>query len=209
MDLLGFFLLAYSTLFAIVDPVGVAALFVAMTRANSPAERLRMARVGCLTAGLVLLFFAFGGLGLFRLLGITYPAFQIAGGVILLLAALDMVRAQRVAVRTSAEEQDAAIAKEDIAITPLAVPLLAGPGAISAALVLSGKAEGLARGAVLALAIAAVSLTAYLSLRWSIVLARFLGTLGARVLERLVGLLLTALAVQFILNGVASLMGRG
>ena len=209
MDLLAFFLLAYSTLFAIVDPIGVAAPFVAMTVDNSPAERLRMARTGSLTAGLVLLFFAFGGLGLFRLLGITYPAFQIAGGIILLLAALDMVRAQRVALRTSPEEQAAGRAKEDIAITPLAIPLLAGPGAISAALVLGGKAGTFAQNAVLALAIAAVTLTAYLALRWSIALSHFLGTLGSRVLERLVGLLLTALAVQFILNGVGTLWGKG
>ncbi|MEK6712085.1 MAG: MarC family protein [Nitrospinota bacterium] len=208
MDLLAYFLLAYSTLFAIVDPVGVAAPFVAMTAGDSPEERRRMALVGSLAAGLVLLFFAFGGLSLFRLLGITYPAFQIAGGIILLLAALDMVRAQRVALRTSPEEQAAGRAKEDIAITPLAVPLLAGPGAISAAMVLGGKAATPAHSAVLALAIAAITLTAYLALRWSIALSRFLGTLGARVLERLVGLLLTALAVQFILNGIMSLLGR-
>ena len=209
MDLLGYFLLAYSTLFAIVDPIGVAAPFVAMTADNSPEERLRMARTGSLTAGLVLLFFAFGGLGLFRLLGITYPAFQIAGGIILLLAALDMVRAQRVTLRTSPEEQAAGRAKEDIAITPLAIPLLAGPGAISAVLVLSGKGGSPAHAAVLAIAIAAITLTSYLALRSSIALSRFMGTLGSRVLERLVGLLLTALAVQFILNGVAALMGRG
>ena len=208
MDLLGYFLLAYSTLFAIVDPIGVAAAFVAMTEDNTSAQRMRMARVGSLTAGLVLLFFAFGGRTLFEIVGITYPAFQIAGGVILLLAALDMVRGERVAVRTSAEEHHAAVVKDDIAITPLAIPLLAGPGAISAVLVLSGK-DGPAYGAILVLAIAAITLTSYLALRGSIPLSRFLGTLGARVLERLVGLLLTALAVQFMVNGVTAAMGRG
>ncbi|MBI3127210.1 MAG: MarC family protein [Candidatus Tectomicrobia bacterium] len=208
MDLLSSFLLAYSTLFAIVDPIGVAAVFVAMTEANTPAERLRMARAGSLTAGGVLAFFALGGRTLFEIIGITYPAFQIAGGVILLLAALDMVRGERVAVRTSAEEHHAAVAKADIAITPLAVPLLAGPGAISAVLVLSGRG-GPAQGAVVLLAIGAITLTSWLALRGSIRLARFLGTLGARVLERLVGLLLTALAVQFIVSGVTAAMGRG
>ncbi len=209
MDLAGYFLLSYSTLFAIMDPPGVAAVFVAMTEGNSPAERLRMARLGAATAGGILLFFSFGGQKLFQILGITYPAFQIAGGIILLLAALDMVRAQRVALRTSPEEQQAALHKGDIAITPLATPLLAGPGAVSAALVLAGKAEAPVQFLVLAGAIGAVSLTAYLALRWSIALGRLLGPIGARVLERLVGLLLTALAVQFILNGAAAMLGRG
>ena len=204
MDLLAFFFFSYSTLFAIVDPPTVGAAFAAMTEGNSPEERRRMPRIGSATAGGVLLFFAFGGQHLFKLLGLTHDAFQIAGGIILLLAALDMLRAQSVGVQTSPAERAAAIDKADIAITPIAIPMLAGPGAISAALVLSGKAASAGRLAALGAAIALLTLTAYLCLRWSSALARLLGPIGIRVLQRLVGLLLAALAVQFILNGLTA-----
>ncbi|MEE9274718.1 MAG: MarC family protein [bacterium] len=204
MDLLAFFFFSYSTLFAIVDPPTVGAAFAAMTEGNSPEERRRMARIGSATAGGVLLFFAFGGQHLFKLLGLTHDAFQIAGGIILLLAALDMLRAQSVGVQTSPAEREAAIEKADIAITPIAIPMLAGPGAISASLVLSGKAASAGRLAALGAAIVLLTLTAYLCLRWSSALARLLGPIGIRVLQRLVGLLLAALAVQFILNGLTA-----
>lgn len=206
MEFVGFLFFSYATLFAIVDPPAAALAFVAMTEGNSQEQRLRMARIGAATAGGVLLFFAFGGQALFRLLGISDSAFQIAGGIILFLTALDMLRAQRVAVKTSTEEQDAAHAKEDIAITPLAIPVLSGPGAISAALMLSGKAESAGRMGALVAAILLVTLTAYFALRWSLVLARLLGPIGARVLERFVGLLLVGLAVQFILNGLSEFL---
>lgn len=209
MDGINFFLLSFTTLFAIVDPPGIAPLFLAMTEDYTSSERIRVARVASLTAGLVLLFFTFGGTHLFRLLGITHPAFQIAGGIVLLLAALDMIRGQDVSVKTSPADRSAAAEKEDIATTPLAVPMLSGPGAISAVLMLSGRAESFLRITALIAAIVVTTLSAYLTLRFSVGLSRLVGETGLRVMKRLIGLLLVALAVQFVINGVAGVRASG
>ena len=125
-----FTLLAFSSLFVIVDPIAVVPAFLAMTPNETPAQRERMARLAGFVMAGVLLTFALMGQWIFKFLGITLPAFQIAGSIILLLVALDMLRAQRSRVQETREETEAGTAKEDIAITPLAVPMLAGPGAI-------------------------------------------------------------------------------
>ena len=144
-ELLEYVLLAASSLFIIIDPISLIPTFLAITHRDTARQRIRMAKLACFVAAGVLIAFAFVGKRLFALLGITLPAFKIAGSIVLLLVALDMLRAQRSRVQETAEETDAGAAKEDIAITPLAVPMLAGPGAISTVILLESQAKGVAQ----------------------------------------------------------------
>ncbi|MDB6034580.1 MAG: conserved rane protein of unknown function, partial [Verrucomicrobiales bacterium] len=139
-ELLEYALLALSSLFVIVDPIAVAPTFLAMSSNNTVPERIHMAKLACWVMAGVLLTFALGGEYIFKFLGITMPAFSMAGSIVLLLIALDMLRAQRSPVQETKEETIAGITKEDIAITPLAVPMLAGPGAISTGILLHTRA---------------------------------------------------------------------
>src|SRR3954453_3358737 len=135
-------LLAASSLFVIVNPIGTVPAFLAMTPTDTIVRRSQMAKLACSVMAGVLLVFAIAGTWIFKLFGITLPTFQMAGSMVLLLIALDMLRAERSAVQETEEEKNAGTAKDDIAITPLAVPMLAGPGAISTAILLNTQAEG-------------------------------------------------------------------
>src|SRR5437660_7175546 len=165
MNLSEYILLAISSLFVIIDPIATVPAFLAMTPHGPPQQRIRMARVACLVATVILLLFATTGKLVFNFFGITIPAFQIAGSIVLLLVALDMLRGRRSAVQETAEETDAGAAKEDIAITPLAVPMLAGPGAISTAILLESQAKGFSQEIVLSVCILIVCAVSYLVLR--------------------------------------------
>src|SRR5262245_57081135 len=123
MGLADYMLLAFSSLFAIVDPIAVIPSFLAMTPMNPKAQRIRMARLACVVAALVVAVFALTGTWIFKFLGVTLPAFQVAGSIVLLLVALDMLRARRSEVTETREEATAGTEKDDIAITPLAVPM--------------------------------------------------------------------------------------
>src|SRR5881394_575749 len=140
MSLTEYTLLAASSLFVIVDPLAVIPAFLAMTPTDSPEQRVRMARLACCVMAGVLLVFSLAGKWMCKFLGITMPAFQIAASIVLLLVALVMLRAQRSRVQETSEETNAGAEKADIAITPLAVPMLAGPGAISTAILLRAQA---------------------------------------------------------------------
>ena len=186
----------------IVDPIATIPAFIAMTSRDSVASRLRMARLACLVTAGVLILFALSGQWIFRLLGITLPAFQIAGSVLLLRIALDMLYAKRSAAQETREETEAGATKDDIAITPLGVPMLAGPGAISTSLILMNQAQDWPQRVALLLSIVVVSFASYLILRLSAHGARWLNPLAIKLITRLMGLLLAAIAVQFALNGL-------
>jgi multiple antibiotic resistance protein len=202
MRLTEFALLAFSSLFAVLDPIAVVPAFIAMTATDSPAAKLRMARLACSVAAGVLMLFAAAGNMIFKVMGITLPAFQLAGSILLLRIALDMLYARRTAAHETQEEVAEGAAKEDIAITPLGVPMLAGPGSISTALILLHQAKGPAEVAALFGAIALVCLSAYV-IFWLVVHgAHHLNPLALKLATRLFGLLLAAIAVQFILNAL-------
>ena len=205
MKLYEFILLAFSSLFVIVDPIAVVPTFLAMTPMDSPAQRERMARLASFVMAGVLLGFALAGSLIFRLLGITVPAFQIAGSIVLLLVALDMVRAQRSRVQETREETEAGANKVDIAITPLAVPMLAGPGAISTVVLLHKQAEGLAQHIGLCASILGVAAGSYLVLRLSASGARWLSPIAMKITTRIMGLLLASVALQFMINALREL----
>ncbi|HUC85614.1 MAG TPA: MarC family protein, partial [Candidatus Acidoferrales bacterium] len=143
MSLSEYTLLAAGSLFVIVDPLATAPAFLAMTPTDTSEQRLRTARLASATTAMVLLGFAFGGRALFKVFGITMPAFQIAASIVLLIIALDMLKVQRSRVQQTHEETQAGVEKTDIAITPLAIPMLAGPGAISTTILLQNEAATL------------------------------------------------------------------
>jgi len=180
-------------------------LFLAMTPRSTPAQRIRTAGMACAVAAGVLIAFALIGQWLFRFLGITLPAFQMAGSVVLFLIALDMLRARRSPVQESAAESDEDLTGTDIAIAPLGIPMLAGPGAISTIILLQGKAVGFDQHSALLVCIAVVCAASYLILLVSAHGAQWLNPLAMRIATRLMGLLLTAIAFQFFLNALAAL----
>jgi multiple antibiotic resistance protein len=198
-------LLAFGSLFIIVDPLGTVPAFLAMTPHDTPAQRIRMARLACWVSAGVLLSFATTGMVIFRIFSITMPAFQIAASIVLLLVALDMLRAQRSRVQETAEETVAGAAKEDIAITPLAIPMLAGPGAISTVVLMQNQAHGWAQHGVLYACILVVSFLCYLIFCFSASGVRWLSPIALRIANRLMGLLLAAMAIQFLLNALQTL----
>ena len=202
MPLLEYALLACSSLFVIVDPIATVPAFLAMTARDTVAQRLRMARTACLIMVGVLTGFALIGQTLFHLLGITLPAIQVAGALVLLLVALDMLRAQRSPVMETAEETAEGREKEDIAVTPLAIPMLAGPAAISTVILLDAQAAGWAERIVLLACLVAVGLASYIILAIGAKGAQWLTPMAEKIITRLMGLLLAALAVQFLFNGL-------
>ena len=205
MNLLEYSLLATSSLFAIVDPIAVVPTFLAMTPEDTPEQRIKMARLASLVTATMLIGFALVGQWIFKLFGITLPAFQMAGSIVLLLVALDMLRARRSAVQETTEETRAGTAKEDIAITPLAVPMLAGPGALTTAILLKNQAEDWTQYLALNASIILVSASCYLILRWSAQGARWLSPIALKIGTRIMGLLLAAVAVQFMINALTEL----
>ncbi len=207
MTLVEYILFALSSLFVIIDPITLVPIFLAMTPMDTPAARIKAARLACLVAAAVMMAFGLLGKWIFRFFGITEPAFLMAGSIVLLLIALDMLRAQRSTVRETNEETAAGTVKEDIAITPLAVPMIAGPGALSTIILLNSKAQGVEQIIALHACIAVVCLASYLTLRWSAHGAQWLNPIAMRVVTRLMGLLLAAIAFQFLINALRSLKG--
>jgi multiple antibiotic resistance protein len=149
--------------------------------------------------------FAIAGKWIFKFLGITMPAFQIAASIVLLLVALDMLRAQRSRVQETREETAAGVTKADIAVAPLAIPMLAGPGAISTAILLHQQAVNAVQRISLYVCILGVSLASYIILRLSARGARWLSPIAMNITVRIMGLLLAAVAIQFMLNAVNQL----
>lgn len=197
-----FAILSFASLFVIVDPIGVIPIFLAMTPDNTPAERLKMAGLACVVSFLILLAFALMGNVILGVFGVTFPAFEIAGGIILLLVGIDMLQARRTLVKETYEEQMEGTGKEDIAVTPLAVPMLAGPGAITAVLLLSSQASSWFERGVLVINILLVTALTFAILSFVALKSRHLSVIALKVMVRLMGLILTAVAVQFILNGI-------
>jgi len=205
--MLSTFALALPAVLFIVDPIGVVPLFVAMTANDTPEKCRAMARRACLTATGVLSFFALFGTVVFQVFGVTLAAFRVAGGLLLMLTALDMLRAQHPGTKTSAAETEEGLSQDDIAIVPLAMPLLAGPGAIATVMVLMAQhGAGLEAGVPVLAAIFITMGIAYLTLRSAQAIKRVLKQTGIAILERIFGLILAAIAVQFVFEGGKELL---
>jgi multiple antibiotic resistance protein len=203
-DVLSLSVVSLSAIFFVVDPFSAVPFFLAMTRQDPVEKRRETALRASLTAGIVLATFALAGSWIFRLLGITLGAFKVAGGVVLLLLALDMIRTQPSRTRITEKEVEAGAGKEDIAIVPLAMPLLAGPGSIATAIVLMARARAGPWWHALPVlgAIAVTAAASYVVLAGATRTEKVLGRTGLAILERAAGLLLVAVAVQFMMDGL-------
>jgi len=168
----------------------------------TPEQRLRTAKVACCMLAAVLLVFSVAGMAIFKVFGITMPAFQIAASIVLLIIALDMLRVQRSRVQETREEKQAGTEKSDIGVTPLAIPMLAGPGAISTTILLQNEAHTIAEHLALYGSIVAVAGASYLIFRLVVRGARWLNPIAMSIAIRVMGLLLAAIAVQFMLNAL-------
>ena len=200
-----FSVLALSSIFFLVDPFAALPTFLAVTAGSDSARRRRMARKASLTALIFLSAFAMAGQYIFKMFGITLPAFEIAGGVILLLIGLDMLEARRSPTQETSGDTEDAASKEDAGIVPLGIPMLAGPGAIASVMVLVGQAQNSWQMVAILASIFITAVICYFVLGNSDKVARALGDTGIRILVRIMGLLLVALAVQYFVNGMADL----
>jgi len=199
------FATSLATLFVAIGPVEVAAMFLALTAGMTAAHKRKLAILAAVTATIVLVLFALGGVQLLGLIGVGLPAFRTAGGVLLLMVSADLLLAQHSAISsiTSTEEQEAHQQQTDIAIFPLAIPLTAGPGSMTAIVLLMGKADTyLDMGMVLAALIVMMAVT-FLSMLASDRLMQLLRRTGANVVSRVSGIFLAALAMQFIFDGLS------
>ena len=200
-DFAQFALITFTSVLFIVDPIAALPSYLAITIDETVEERRRTALRASVAMALLLVVFAAGGRWIFQAFGITLPAFRIAGGLILWFVAADMLQAER-KTRESSEELAEGQLKEDVALTPLAIPILAGPGAISTVMVLAGSAHDFSHGAIVYVAIILTALITWLVLRLGERLVVRLGQTGIRVVTRVMGLLLAAVATQFVVTGV-------
>lgn len=196
-----FALVTLTAILFIVDPIAVIPTYLVITRDQTTGQRAITARRACIAAGLILIAFALGGTLIFRIFGITIEAFRIAGGLILWVVAMDMLHGERRTQESRPEIAEGAV-KEDVAVTPLAMPMLAGPGAISTIIVLAGQAQAVGEKIVVLAAIVATMAISLVVLRVGERVVLRMGQTGIRVMTRIMGLLLAAIAVQFVLTGV-------
>lgn len=204
-DYVRFSVLALSSILFLVDPFAALPTFLSVTAHESAAKRVRTARKASLTAFIGLTSFALAGQVIFRIFGITLPAFEIAGGIILLLIGLDMLEAKRSPTQEASSDTVDAATKDDVGIVPMGIPMLAGPGAITSVMVLVGQAQDLRERLAIYAAILVTCLISFGVLGTAVQVERLLGDTGIRVLVRVMGLLLVALAVQYFVNGLIDL----
>ncbi len=205
---LQYLLFCLSTLFTVVNPLGITPIFAAMTEKFSNDDQKRIAQKGILTGSIVLIVFTLLGSFIFRFYGITVEAFQIMGGVIFFRSGLRMLDAQVGRSRTTQSERDEFKDGDELAISPIGVPLITGPGAITGVVILSGKGTSEYSILVLLLSVIITMSLFYLILRAGNYLAKRIGITGMRVIERMMGLILMVIAVQFIINGVETIISR-
>jgi multiple antibiotic resistance protein len=205
-QLISFTLSTLTTLLLVVDAPAAVPLFLSMTEADSMEHKRRTAFRATLAAVITLASFGAAGGVIFRALGISLGAFRIAGGVLLFLLAIDMLGARRSRQRTSPEEEAEGVDRPDVSIFPLAIPMLAGPGATSTVMVLVSRAERAWQYIVVFGAIALTGLASYGVLRSALQVEKRLGQTGMNVLQRVMGLLLAATAVQFVVEGLATVL---
>lgn len=205
-DLGAFALLCFTSLLAIINPLSAAPMYLALTDGYTPAHRRRTLRGAVLTAFAVLVVFALLGGFIFQIFGITIDAFRIAGGVIFFGIGMDMLQAKRSRVKATEEEEEEGRRKEDVGITPLGIPMITGPGAITTVMVLMTQATTPSRVAAVFGAVVAVLAIAWAVLGAASRLVRFFGQTGLNVMTRIMGLLVTVIAVQFIVDGVRPIL---
>ena len=200
-----FLILSLSSLFALINPVGITPIILSLTEDNNKSEYNKIIFGGVLTAGVILLIFALIGEYIFSFYGITQPAFKIAGGIIFIRLGFNMIDAKTSRTKSTPQEAKEASSIKDISLSPIGIPIIAGPGAITSVMILAGEAKGENK------LIFYLSIFICLILTLSILyigkkITKKIGTTGLRVIQRLMGLLLIVIAVQFIINGLIDII---
>ena len=201
-----FFILCITTFFTLINPIGIAPILLVMTERFSKEEKINIAWKGSLTAFITLIIFSILGSVIFNIFGITIEAFQIMGGILFFRSGFRMSEAKIGRSRTTPMEREESQESDDLAITPIGIPLIAGPGAITASMLLSSQTPQIYSYATLGISIFLVLTVVYLILRNGGLLMKALGYTGMRVIQRLMGLVLMVIAVQFVINGVMSIL---
>ena len=200
-----FFIFCLTTLFTLINPIGISPILIIMTERFSQKEKINIAKKGSLTAFITLILFSLLGSVIFNFFGITIEAFQIMGGILFFRNGLRMLDSKIGRSRTTPAEQEESEESDDIAVSPIGIPLIAGPGAITAAMLLSSQTPQLYSYFTLIFSIFFVLSLVYLILRNGDMILKLLGTTGIRIIQRLMGLILMVIAVQFVINGVISI----
>jgi multiple antibiotic resistance protein len=208
MPNLEFALIAFSTIFFIVDPLGTIPIFLAISEGASLEKRKKTAWRASVAALLILLLFAFIGDWVLRLFRVTISSFQIAGGILIFIIAISMLQAQRSRTKSGPEEELERLGDEDVSIFPLAIPMLSGPAAITTVMVLMNLSASVTQRGIVILAIILTGCSCYFILKESVRLLRVLRQTGINVLTRLMGLLLAVIAVQFVIDGIRSVLSE-
>ncbi len=199
---LAYTLLCFGSVFSIVDPFAALPIFLALVGEQPKEVQHRTALRASLTVLVVLSAFALAGSIIFTFFSITIAAFKIAGGILLFGVGLEMMRARQSATRTTKEERTEAVSKEEVGLIPLGIPLLSGPGAIATVTVLIGRTKGVEQKIGVHIAILATTIITFLVLRSAPVVARVLGRTGINLIGRIMGLILAASAMQFVIDGL-------
>jgi multiple antibiotic resistance protein len=205
---IAFALAAFSAIFSVVDPLGAVPVYLAMTASDSKEHKRRMALRAAVSVFVILAVFAASGVFILKFFGISLGAFRIAGGVLLFLLAVDMVRAQPSRQRTTPEEQQEGMDKPDVSLFPLAFPILSGPGSVATVMVLMARAHGWAEYVIVYAAVGVTALSCWVTLFVASIAGKRVSQTGLNVLHRVMGLLLAAIAVQFVVDGARDVMSR-
>ena len=205
---LQYLIFCLSTLFAVINPLGITPIFVAMTEKYDSETRSKIARKGIITGSMILIVFTLLGSIIFQFYGITVEAFQIMGGVIFFRSGMRMLDAKVGRSRTTESEREEFKDTDEIAISPIGVPLITGPGAITGVVILSGKAPTNFSVLVLLFSVIISMFIFYFILKAGNYIGQKIGIAGMRVIERMMGLILMVIAVQFIINGVETIANR-
>lgn len=192
-------------LLAIVDPIGAVPLFIGLMPHATSAERRRTARNAAVAVGIILVGSMFAGAPTLSLFGISIPAFRVGGGILILLMALEMLKANHGRTRHTDEEDAEALEADSIAIVPLAIPLMAGPGAISLVIVTANRARDWMDLGALILSCLLTAVSIWICLRLASPIRRMLGTTGINIATRVMGMILTAIGVELITTGIREL----
>ncbi|MEE9445748.1 MAG: MarC family protein [Cocleimonas sp.] len=200
------FLKSFVALLAIVNPIGIVPIYLALTQGDSIAERRHTARLTAFSVGLILVIAAFAGEAILSFFGIGLPSFRVGGGILVLLMAISMLQAKQSRIRQSPSEAEYAEEKDHVAVVPLAIPLMAGPGAISVAIIHGHQAVSLQSKLLLGGSIFSVALLSLISLYLAESIGKALGVTGLNIATRIMGLILASIGVQMIALGLVKLL---
>ncbi len=204
-----FLIAAFTSIISVANPLAAMPVFVTLTEQNSDTERVRIAKKSSFYMFMILTLFLFGGTYIMSFFGISLPGIRIAGGLIIMRAAISMLNPEQPGRKLSDEDREAAKDKADISFSPMAMPMLSGPGSIAVVIGLASQAEGVFDLLLVTVAIVFVALISYIILRIAPISARYIGPAGMNAVTRMMGFIAMAIAVQFILTGISRYFGIG